>query len=497
MKKRISVILIIMLFSIVFVKAVEAPPPGGAPGVTTTPTYNGDTTIEVNTAKNNGSYTSNLPLQNALLVKGGKNTLNSPNIKKQGDANDESADFYGTNAAVLGINESLLTLEKATITTNGKYANAVFSYGTATININNSKIITTNDNSGGLMVAGGGKLNANNNTVETSGTSSAAIRSDRGGGELIVENGTYKTTGSGSPAIYSTAYISVEGATLESTTSEGIVVEGANSAEISNATLTDNNIKLHGNSETYKNIFLYQSMSGDAKEGTASFKATSSNITTNKGDTIFVTNTSCEVLLDSNTIVNNDSTGVLLRAQSGKWGNSGSNGGKVKLTLKSQEVEGDVVVDKISSVDMYVQESSLYKGAINKDNKGKVKLTVSSESNIILQGDSYVDSLDNANEDNKNIYANGHKLYVNGKEVAINNNKYGEKTVQEEKKTDYTLYYYIGGGVILLLIILIIIIVVSRKKKDKEKQKEEQEVQLPMMDTTPKSMNEIYQNIKK
>lgn len=497
MKKRISLFLILIISSIVVVKAVEAPPEG-APGANQTPTYSGATTIETNTNKAKGNYTSNQSLQNALLVKGGTSTLNSPNIKKQGDANDESADFYGTNAALLAINESVLTLEKANIVTNGKFANAVFSYGTATININNSKITTSNNNSGGLMVAGGGKINASNNTVATSGESSAAIRSDRGGGDITVEKGTYKTTGSGSPAIYSTAFISVEDATLESTTSEGIVIEGANSVEISNTTLTDNNTTLHGNSETYKNIFLYQSMSGDAEEGTSSFKATNSTITTNKGDTIFVTNTSCEILLDSNTIVNKDTSGVLLRAQSGKWGNSGSNGGKVKLTLQSQEVEGDIIIDKISTLDMFVSTNSLYKGAINKDNQGKVKLSISSESNIILQGDSYVDSLDNADKNNENIYANGHKLYVNGKAVQINGNKYGSKEKKEEqKKTDYTLYYYIGAGVMAFLLLLIIIIIVSRKKKEKAKQKQEQVVQLPMMDTTPKSMNEIYQNMKK
>lgn len=498
MKKVISLSLIIIMFSLIVVKAVEAPPPG-QPGAsqTTTPTYNGATTITQNTTKNNGSYISNTPLQNALLVRAGESSLTSPNIKKLGDANDESSDFYGTNAAVLAINNSVLNLNKATIATNGKYANGVFAYGTGTINLINSNIVTSNNNSGGIMVAGGGKIVSNDNTVETTGESSAAIRSDRGGGDITVERGTYKTSGSGSPVIYSTALISVDEATLESTTAEGIVIEGSNLVEINNTTLTNTNTKLHGNSETYKNIFLYQSMSGDAEEGSSTFKATNSKITTNKGDTIFVTNTSSEIILEGNTITNNDSTGVLLRAQSGKWGTSGSNGGKVKLTLKSQEVEGDMVLDKISSLDLSISDNSLYKGAINNDKQGKVKLSISSESKFILQGDSYVDSLDNGNESNENIYANGHKLYVNGKVVKINNKAYSNKPVKEEKKKDYSLYYYIGAGVIVFLLLLIIIIIVSKKKKEKQKQKQEQVVQLPMMDTTPKSMDEIYKNMKR
>lgn len=53
-------------------------------------------------------------------------------------------------------------------------------------------------------------MNATNLTVKTSGTSSAAIRSDRGGGEVNVNKGTYQTDGVGSPSIYSTANITVK-----------------------------------------------------------------------------------------------------------------------------------------------------------------------------------------------------------------------------------------------------------------------------------------------
>lgn len=49
-------------------------------------------------------------------------------------------------------------------------------------------------------------------------------------------------------------------------------------------------------------------MLGDADEGTASFTAKDSTITTNKGDTIFVTNTQATISLTKNKIVNNDKT---------------------------------------------------------------------------------------------------------------------------------------------------------------------------------------------
>ena len=166
-----------------------------------------------------------------------------------------------------------------------------------TVTISNSSITTTGDNAGGIMTTGGGTTNATNLTINTSGTSSAAIRSDRGGGTVNVEKGTYTTTGQGSTSIYSTADITVKGATLVAKASEGIVIEGANTVTIENCDLTDSNTKLNGQSTTYKNIFLYQSMSGDASNGTATFTAKNSNITTNNGDSFYITNEAQSITL--------------------------------------------------------------------------------------------------------------------------------------------------------------------------------------------------------
>lgn len=88
------------------------------------------------------------------------------------------------------------------------------------------------------MTTGGGTTIASNLTVKTSGTSSAAIRSDRGGGTVKVNKGTYTTTGTGSSAIYCTSNTSVSNATLESKASEGIVIEGKNSVTLKNTKLT-------------------------------------------------------------------------------------------------------------------------------------------------------------------------------------------------------------------------------------------------------------------
>ena len=372
-------------------------------------------------------YESSKSDENAIMVSGNvKATISNITVNKTGDSDGgDSTSFYGTNSGILAKDGANVTIKNSVINTNATGANGVFSYGGSattnnssgdgtTINISDSKITTTKDNSGGIMTTGGGIMNATNLEIKTSGTSSAAIRSDRGGGTVVVDKGTYTTTGKGSPTIYSTADITVKNATLEATSSEGVVIEGKNSVVLENVKLTDTNNTLNGQSTTYKNIFLYQSMSGDAANGEASFTSKNSTITTNKGDSFYVTNTTASISLENNKIINNDKTGNFLRIQKDSWGNSGSNGGDVTLNLTNQKVSGNIVVDSISKLKINLSNGSTLTSSINNSNEGEVELNLDKSSSITLTGDSYVKSLTNADKSNSNINLNGYKLYVNG-----------------------------------------------------------------------------------
>ena len=384
---------------------------------------------EITTDENivGGEFSSTNADENVISVLGDvRATLTDITVTKTGDSEGgDNTSFYGTNSAILGKSGANLTIKNASIITDANGANGVFSYGGSaqtnnassdgtTVNISDSTITTKKNNSGGIMTTGGGVMNAENLTITTAGTSSAAIRSDRGGGTVTVNKGTYKTTGKGSPAIYSTADITVKNATLIATASEGAIIEGKNSIKLENVNLTDTNNVLNGQSTTYKNVFLYQSMSGDAADGKAVFTAKDSTITTNKGDTFYVTNTTAEINLEDNKIINNDTTGAFLRIQKDSWGNSGSNGGTVTLKLTNQEANGNIVVDSISKLTMNLNDGSVYKGAINGENAGEVELVLDKTSSITLTGDTYVKSLTNADASNSNIHLNGYKLYVNG-----------------------------------------------------------------------------------
>jgi len=353
--------------------------------------------------------------EHAIAADGESLDYSNTKVVKTGDSsqNDE-ADFYGDNAAIFATNGGTLNLSDMVITTDGTHANAVFSYGEGTtVNISNSYIKTSGNCSGGLMTTGGGTMNATDLTIETSGRSSAAIRSDRGGGDVNVSGGYYTTSGTGSPVIYSTADITVDNAVLTSTASQGVVVEGKNSVTLNNVTLTaDNNTKNSDKSDWYQAVMIYQSMSGDAAEGTSSFTMNGGSLTNKNGDVFFVNNTTTEISLSGATIVNNDTDGYFLRAAAAGWGSEGSNGGQVNLNASGQTINGDMIVDDISVLNLYLKNGSAFNGAINSDGSaGDVYVELSGGSTWVLTGDSYITSL---TCDADSIDLNGHTLYVNG-----------------------------------------------------------------------------------
>jgi hypothetical protein len=375
------------------------------------------TTINSDTSVSAQTYASSGDDENALRIDGATASLSDITVNKTGGAssNTENGDFYGMNAGLLALNGATATITGATVTTNAVNGNGVFSYAEGTtVNISDSKIRTTMNNSGGIQTTGGATMNATNLDVETAGNSSAAIRSDRGGGDVNVSGGSYVTNGTGSPAVYSTADITVESATLTANASEAVVVEGKNSVTLNNVTLSGNMQQSTDATENVQNIMLYQSMSGDAEVGHSSFSATGGSITANAGDMFYVTNTTSTISLSN--VALTLANGTLLRvsgnSNSRGWGTAGANGGVCTLIVSDQTLAGDIIVDDISSLDFQLADGSVFSGAINAGGSaGTVNVTLGSDCQWVLTGDSYLSSFTgNVSQ----IVAGGYTVFVNG-----------------------------------------------------------------------------------
>ena len=296
--------------------------------------------------------------------------------------------------------------------------------GTTEANIQNVEITTYSDKSRGLDATYNGIINAKNIVINTNGQSCAALATDRGEGEVHVSNsvlntGVSKESGRGSPIIYSTGNITVADSTGTAYVSQIACIEGKNSIELTNCDLSaaaGGNREDNGEYVDLGGVFIYQSMSGDADVGTSTFDAKNSVLSIESDSDYYetapmfhVTNTKAIVNLESTEL--NFGSGTLLDVSGqSQWGTVGSNGGELTFNAKSEILDGNIIVDSISSLNMTLSSTS-YVGIINpSDDFGETNVVIDSGSDWTLDGDSHISSLENNGE----INYNGNTLYVDG-----------------------------------------------------------------------------------
>lgn len=392
---------------------------------------NGETITE-----SDKTYSSENSDENTILVTNGGNlTLTNATINKLGGdtSNTENSEFYGVNAAILAQAGSTITLSDSTISTSAKGSNAIFATGTnAKIYVSNTKITTTSDSSRGLDSTYGGYIEADKVTISTQGGSCATLATDRGEGTVIAKNSTLSTAGSGSPIIYSTGNIQLSNSTGDATGAQLVVIEGKNSATVTDSTLTSSGKGNRGDVDN-AGVMVYQSMSGDAGEGTGTFTATDSDLSITSDSSVydiapmfFVTNTTAVINLE-NTKLSYGSGNLLTIEGTDQWGNSGSNGGIVTFNATSQELKGNINVDNISTLEINLIDSVLT-GAINTEDTAKsITLNLDSDSVWDVTGTSYVTIITGDNSDFNNIESNGYTIYydsnsntqLNGKTITL------------------------------------------------------------------------------
>ncbi|MBR6299704.1 MAG: hypothetical protein IKR36_02260, partial [Clostridia bacterium] len=350
-------------------------------------------------------YTATEDDQSAVDVNGAQERMITDAVIEKTGGNASSADassFRGVNAAVRVYDQATLTISNSTIEATAQNATGVFAYDGGTVNISDCIVNVTGGGSGGVQVAGGGTLYGSSLTVTSA--SKAAIRSDRGGGVMVLDGGTYTSTGTnGCPAIYSTAEITVRNAECVSEQSRAVIIEGMNSVTLENVTIEGNDQSTK-NGSIHANVLLYQSASGDAKEGTSVFSMIGGTITSYSGAMFYCTNTASVINLND-AALNLSEDGSLLIVSAGRWGKDGRNGGRCTLNAEHQTLTGSITVDSISTLSINMTESD-FTGSINaKQEGGAVHVTMDEGSSWTLNGDSYITSFSG---DLQSIDANGY-----------------------------------------------------------------------------------------
>ncbi|MBB5337300.1 hypothetical protein HNR32_002460 [Pectinatus brassicae] len=344
--------------------------------------------------------------ENVLLVRNNGNlTIDNSKLIKTGDSsNNEDSNFTGLNAILLA-NNSHVSISNSTLDSSAEGSNGIFATGKKSlITVSNVIINTEKGSSRGLDATYGGNIIADNVKITTKGAHCAALATDRGEGNVSVTQGTLSTSGEGSPCIYSTGNIKATNSTGIATGSEIAVVEGKNSITLENVDLTG--YVQHG-------IMLYQSFSGDANTGTASFSVKNSKLHNNsQGAMFYITNTKAIANLE-NTLLDSKSN-ILINVTSDRWGNSGQNGGDFTFNAKNQLLKGNVLANSLSRITINLKNKTIWQGAFNPDNTAdKAAITLDFSSQWELTGNSYITSFTDNDLSFNNIKSHGYNVYYN------------------------------------------------------------------------------------
>lgn len=358
------------------------------------------------------SFTATEADQNAALVQnGGTLTLENALLQKSGDDTDgDRCNFYGVNSILTAVGEgSSATVSNSSLTATSAGSNGIFATDGATVTVSDTSIDTTADNSRGLDATYGGVITADNVDITTAGDHCAGIATDRGGGTITAVDSTVSTQGSGSPTLYSTGDIEVENLTGTASGSQIAGMEGLNTICIENSTLTSSITGKTASDPIANGIIIYQSTSGDAEAttgSTATFTAKNSTLSSaiQSGSMFYLTNTSANITLQNTELDFDSSQATLITAcgnDSNNWGQAGSNGATVKVKAINQTLEGDIVADTISSINLTLTKGSTWTGsAIIQDNdsattttESPISITVGKKSSWIVTGDCTVSNL--------------------------------------------------------------------------------------------------------
>lgn len=315
--------------------------------------------ITENTDQNGGEYESQNTDENALRVMSANVSLHNVQINKLGgDGSDqEAADRYGKNAALLATGGARLLFEGGTIDSSAENGSGIFGHGNGTsVQLHNSTVTTTGDHARGIQASGGVTIQAKNVTATTAGNASAVLWAENG--SIEVTGGTYTSGGYYSPAVFSSGNVAVRNAELAANNSEAAVLQGPAAVTLENCALGSNATGTDEDTQEKENqTILIQGGNGPAQEA-ASFTMTGGSLSAPQETVFCVADTDCEITLENVTITHPDTSAFLHVMETGEEGPS------VTMNVCRQTLEGNFLMSSNSTLQLNLRESSMLQGAI-------------------------------------------------------------------------------------------------------------------------------------
>ena len=363
----------------------------------------------INENLSNITIMNNNTLKNVVYITKNDITITDSIIFKKGDTINYG--LYSVNSAIL-VNGGGLTIIRGLIGTSVKGINAIVSTSNGTVRINGTNIILTGDSySKGLQGTYGGKIIASNIVIKTIGISSTTLSSEYG--IVICTDCELETWGLGSPLIHSVGTIKVTNTRGLANKAQAIVIEGNKSETVINSSYLKCNANPNKNKHDQCGILMHESISGNIDHGTSSFTCQNSTVEilsssnySSLAPMFLIINTNANINLNKCNFTYGSN--IFLKIDKNNFGDSDSKGRTITLTLKNQNIVGDIIVAQNCSLKINLIKSTII-GTINKDKTAsKLSIISDSDSSITLTGNSYYTSFKNYISNNSNINTGNH-----------------------------------------------------------------------------------------
>lgn len=312
----------------------------------------------------------------------------------------------GLNSAIVVAYGSELKTTNSRIETTVEYTNGIFISGEkAKAQVIDSKIFGYGTYTNGAVIATKGKLELEHSDITTKFKYSPAIVVTHKAGKADLKNNVMlETNGSSSPLFKSKGTITMNDSTGTANGSRFAILEGG--------TLTINKSTLISAGANDDNMDQPSGMIIKGKEETT-INITDSSLNINSKMPYYQTALMFDII-NAKAILN------LKNAQI----NYGSNrlveikNSQVTINCDKQTLQGKILVDSNSSLNINIKNNSIYIGSISGNNSNtNATLSLDQSATFILQGDTYVKELKNADKENKNINFGKYKLYVAGQAI--------------------------------------------------------------------------------
>lgn len=302
--------------------------------------------------------------------------------KTSGAVSDQDRRETGRNSALLADGGSQVLLEFCDVKSHSAQADGITASGKGTkVTLQEGVVNTSRAASAAVCAIHEAEVTVNKTNVSTESNQSPSFYA-LDGGIMNVTEAMGENSGQASPLFHSSG--TMHGTKCRMSSAKWTI----GNVEDGLLFLNKNELKAGG----ICGFLLYGTKTNDVQ---SNLTLVGNKITVSEGPVFLVTNNNnAQITVQGNNI--NCKSDDLIQVRADDWGVKGSNGGNAMLWVNKQSLQGDILVDSISSLHVNLNKKAKLNGQINKiENRcAQVRVKVAAGASWTSKGESYLTSIE-------------------------------------------------------------------------------------------------------